>query len=67
MSLTPEMKMGFLLGRCPSGTQVVSTWALRVLPAGVPLRGPNMSPGMPIFAISVETAGSHRSESNTVG
>ena len=36
VSLTPEMKMGVLLGRSPAGTQVVATWALSVVPAGVP-------------------------------
>ena len=58
MSLMPEMKMGVLLGRSPAGTQVVATWALRVVPAGVPLRGPDMSLDMRLFAVSVETAGS---------
>jgi hypothetical protein len=43
VSLTHEMKMGVLLGRSPAGAQVLATLALKVVPAGVPLRGPDMS------------------------
>ena len=67
MSLTPEMKMGVLLGRSPAGVQVVATWELRVVPAGVPLRSPDMSLYMRLFAVSVEAAGSDGSESMAVG
>ena len=64
--LTPEMQMSVLLGRSPAGTQVVVTWVLRVVPAGVSLRGPDMSLDMRLFAISVEIAGSDGSESKAV-
>jgi hypothetical protein len=67
VSLTPEMKMDVLLGRSPAGAQVMATLALRVVPAGVPLRGPDMSLDMRLFAVSLETAGSDGSESMAVG
>jgi hypothetical protein len=46
------MKTGVLLRCSPAGTQVVATWALRVLPAGMPLRGPDMSLDMRLFVLS---------------
>jgi len=61
------MKIGVLLGRSPVGKQVVATWALRVVPAGVPLRGADMSLDMRLFAVFVETAGSDGSEFMAVG
>jgi hypothetical protein len=39
VSLTPEIKMGVLLGRCSAGKQVLFTWAFGVVPTGMPLRG----------------------------
>ena len=60
------MKMGFLLGRSPAGKQVLVIWALVVVPTGLSLRGPNMSPDISLLAVSVETAGSDRSESMAV-
>ena len=45
---------------------MVATWALRVVPAGVPLRGLDMSLDNRLFAVSVETAGSVGSESMAV-
>jgi hypothetical protein len=48
VSLTPEIKMGVLLGRSPACTQVLVTWALRVLPTGMPLRGPDVARHAPI-------------------
>ena len=53
VSLTPEMKMGVFLGRCPAGAQVVATFALRVVPVGVPLRGPDMSLDMRLYAVPI--------------
>ena len=43
VSPTPVIKMGVLLRRCPAVAQVVATLAFQVVPAGVPLRGPDMS------------------------
>jgi hypothetical protein len=59
--------MGVLFGRCPAGKQVWATWALGVVPSGLPLRGPDMSLDMRLFAVSVETADSDGSESIAVG
>jgi hypothetical protein len=42
-SLYPEIKMGVLLGRCPTGKQVLANWAFGVVPFGLPLRVPDMS------------------------
>ena len=56
VSLTPETKIGVLLGLSPAGTQLLATWALRMVPAGMPLRGADMSLDMRLFAVSVETA-----------
>jgi hypothetical protein len=67
VSPTPEIKMGVLLGRSPAVAQVVATLALKVVPAGVPLRGPDMSWDMRLVAFSVETADSDGSESMAVG
>ena len=43
MSLTPEIKMGVLLGRSFAGGQALAILAFAVVPSGLPLRGPNMS------------------------
>ena len=67
VSLTPETKMGVLLGGSHAGSQVVATLPLRLVPAGVSLRGPDISLDMRLFAVSVETAGSDGSESISVG
>ena len=37
VSFIPEIKIGVLLGRCPAGRQALATWALRVVPTGMPL------------------------------
>ena len=63
MSLTLVIKMGVLLGCSPAA----STLALQVVPAGVPLRGPDMSWDMRLVAVSVETADSDRFESMAEG
>jgi hypothetical protein len=59
--------MGVLLGRSPAGRQVLATWALRVAPSGMSLRGPDMSLDMRLLAVSDATAGSDMSESMAVG
>jgi hypothetical protein len=59
--------MGVLLGRSPAGRLVLVTLALRVVPAGMPLRGPDMSLDMRLLAVSDETAGSDRSKPMAVG
>jgi len=61
-SLTPEIKMGVLLGRRPAGRQ-----AIAVVPSGLSLRGPDMSLDMRLLVVSVETPGSDGSESMVVG
>jgi hypothetical protein len=43
VSPTPEIKMGDLLLRSPAVALVVASLALKVLPAGLPLRCPAMS------------------------
>ena len=53
VSLTPVIKMGVL--------------ALQVVPAGVPLRGPDLSWDMRLVAVSLETADSDRFESMAEG
>jgi hypothetical protein len=58
VSETPETNMGVLLGRSPS----TATFALTVVPAGKPSRGPDMSVDMRLEAASVETAGSEVSD-----
>ena len=45
----------------------MATLSLKVMPVGVPLRGPDMLLDMRLFAVSVETAGSDGSESMAVG
>ena len=67
MSLTPEIKMDVLLGRCPAGWQGLGTWAFTVVPSGVPLRGPDMSLDMRLLVVSIETPGSVGSVSMAVG
>jgi hypothetical protein len=59
VSLTPEIKIGVLLGRSPAGKQVLVTWAFGVLISGMPLIGPDMSLDTRLLAVSDETAGSH--------
>ena len=67
MSLTPVIKLGFLLGRYSARKQVLATWAFVVAPSGLPLRGPNMSLDMRLLAVSGETAGSDESDPMAVG
>jgi len=67
VSRTPEIKIGVLLGRSPSGRQVLATSAFRVAPSGVLLRGPDISLDMRILAVSDETVGSDMSECIAVG
>jgi hypothetical protein len=59
--------MGVLFGSCPAAKQVLATWAFGVVPSGLPLRGPDMSLDMRLFAVLVETADSDGSESMAVG
>jgi hypothetical protein len=59
--------MGVLLGRSPAGKRVLVTWALGVVPTGMPLRGPDMSLDMRLLALSDETAGSDRSKPMAMG
>ena len=61
VSLAPEIKIGVLLGRCPAGRQALATWALLVVPFGMPLRGPDMSLDMRRFGVTVETTDSEES------
>ena len=67
MSLTSEIKIGVLFGRCSAGMQALTTWALLVVPAGVPLRGPDMSWDMRLSGVSIETPDSDESEPMAVG
>jgi hypothetical protein len=55
---TPETKMGVLLGRWPAG----ATLSVKVVPAGMSSRGPDMSVDMRLEAAPEETAGSEVSE-----
>ena len=55
VSLTPEIKIRGLYGRCPAGMQALATWALLVVPAGVLLRGPDMSWDMRLYDVFIET------------
>jgi len=66
VSRKPEIKIVLLLGRSPLGRQVLATWAFRVAPSGVSLRGPDMSLDMRLLAVSDETAGLDMSESMAV-
>jgi hypothetical protein len=66
-SLYPEIKMGVLLGHYPAGYQVLAPWAFGVVPSGLPLRGPDVSLDMRLFAVSAETADSDGSESMASG
>jgi hypothetical protein len=43
VSPTPVIRMGVLLKRSPVVAKVVANLALQVVPAGMPLRGPDMS------------------------
>jgi len=56
-----------LLGSCPAGRQALFTWALGVVPSGMPLRGPDMSLDMRLLDVSIETPDSEGSESMAVG
>jgi hypothetical protein len=67
VSRTPEIKMGVLLGCSPVGRQVLATGARLVVPFGMSLRGPDMSPDMHLLTVSGETADSEWSESMAVG
>jgi hypothetical protein len=58
ISESPETKMGVLLYRSPAG----ATITVRVVPAGMSSRGPDMSVDMRLEAVSEETAGSELSE-----
>jgi hypothetical protein len=51
VSLTPEIKIGVLLGRSLAGKQVLVTWAFGVVQTGMPLRGPDMSLDMRLLAV----------------
>jgi hypothetical protein len=50
--------MGVLLGRSPTGAQVLPTWAFLVVPTGMSLIGPDMSLDMRLGAVSEEPEGS---------
>ena len=67
MSLTPQIKIGLLLGRCPARMQALVTWMLLVVPSGVPLRSPDMSSDMRLSDVSIETPDSDESEPMAVG
>jgi hypothetical protein len=56
---TPEIKMGVLLRSSPAGPQVLATWAEVVVPGGMPLLGPDMSPDIRLCAGSMEGASGH--------
>ena len=62
VSVTPVTKTGVLLGRSPAGTAPAS-----VVPAGMLLRGPDMSTDMRLLAASEEAAGSEESEPVAMG
>jgi hypothetical protein len=62
VSPTPEKKMGVLLERSSAVVLVVAALALQMVPAGMPLRGPDMC-NMRLVAVSVETADSDGFES----
>jgi hypothetical protein len=67
VSLTPEIKMGVLLQRSPAERLALATWALLVVPTGMPLIGPDTSDDVRRCAASCETAGSDESEPLAVG
>ena len=67
MSVTPEIKIGVLLGLCPTGRQALATWALRAVTTGMQIRGPDMSLDMRLLDVSIETPVSEGSESFAVG
>ena len=63
VSVTPDIKIGVLLGHSPAGT----TWA-EVVSAGMPPRGPDMSSqDMRLMAASGEAAGSEVSAPLALG
>jgi len=67
VSPTPVIKIGVLLGCSPAGRQGLATWASKVVPTGMPLRGPDMSVDMRPGAVSEETVGSDGSNPLAVG
>jgi hypothetical protein len=67
VSRTHEIKMGVLLGRSPTGKQVLATWARIVVSSGMPHRGPDMSLDMHLLTASGETADPDISEYMAVG
>jgi hypothetical protein len=67
VSLTPEIKMGVLLGRSPAGRQALATWAFEVVPSGMPLRGRDISLDMRLLVVSIETPGLDGFESMAEG
>ena len=58
--ITPVLKTGVLLARPPARS--LATWALRVVPSGIPLSGPDMSGDMRLWAISCAMARADESE-----
>jgi hypothetical protein len=67
VSRNPKIKMGVLLGRFPSGKQVLATCARLVVAFGMSLGGPDLSLEMRLLTVSGETADSDGSESMAVG
>jgi hypothetical protein len=67
VSRTTEIKIGVLLGRSPAAKQALVTWAWVVVSSALSLRGTDMSLGVRLFIVSVETAVSDGSESMAVG
>jgi len=67
VSLTPEIKMGILLGRSPAGRQALPTRAFEVVPSDMPLIVPDMSLYMRLLVVSIQTPGSDEFESMAVG
>jgi len=66
MSLATEIKSSVLLIRSPAGMQALATWAIEVLPFGMPLRSSEMSLDMRLLVVCIETPRSDESESMTV-
>jgi len=52
----PEIKIGVLLGRYPAGRQALAIWAFAVVPAGLSLRGLDMSLDMRLLVVLASTA-----------
>ena len=66
LSLTPDIRMGVLLGRSHAGMQALATWAFPVVPSGISLRGREMSLHMRLLIVSDETPDSDGYESMAV-